>query len=146
MKKQLLIAYFASLSSLALIAQPNCGLWLNEVPLVADTAANTLYATLDPSIGTVLKATFRWDENKYSRVQIDDQLLENGVKDNAEVSNWMNNTTHTLTLTDNESHQWTLIFSTLPFLLVDCPMKEMSRTYSMTKGTEGHNKKFPGQS
>ena len=144
MKKQLLIAYFASLSSLALIAQSNCGLWLNEVPLVADTAANTLYATLDPSIGTVLKATFRWDENKYSRVQIDDQLLENGVKDNAEVSNWMNNTTHTLTLTDNESHQWTLIFSSLPFLLVDCPMKEMSRTYSMTKGTEGHNKKFPG--
>ena len=55
MKKQLLIAYFASLSSLALIAQPNCGLWLNEVPLVADTAASTIYATIEPGVGSTFK-------------------------------------------------------------------------------------------
>ena len=49
-----------------------------------------------------------------------------------------------LTIQNDESRQWTFVFSTLPFIVIDCPLKEMDRTYSMTKGTEGHNKKFPG--
>ena len=145
MKKRFLIACIVLLSSLTMMAQQrNCGLWLNEIPLVADTADNTMYANIEPSTGSTLKGTLRWDENRFTGVKLNDVVLENGKKGNVVVTNWMNNVASTLIITDSESKQWTLRFSTLPFVLLDCPMKEMDRTYSMTKGTEGHNKKFPG--
>ena len=145
MKKRFLIACIASISGLTMMAQQrSCGLWINEIPLVADTADNTIYATLEPGTSPTFKGTLRWDENRFTGVKLNDVILENGKKGNVEVSTWMNNAASTLIVTDSESKQWTLRFSTLPLVLLDCPMKEMDRTYSMTKGTEGHNKKFPG--
>ena len=144
MKKLLLISGIILLSNLALTAQRNCGLWLNEVPLVADTAANTIYATIEPDVGHTFKGTLRWDENRYSSVKFNDTVLENGIKGNLMATNWMMNAVNELTIENDESRQWTLVFSTLPFVVIDCPLKEMDKTYSMTKGTEGHNKKFPG--
>ncbi len=145
MKKRFLLAYIALLSGLTMMAQQrSCGLWINEIPLVADTIDNTIYATIEPSTGPTFKGTLRWDENRFTSVQLNDVALENGKNGNVEVSSWMDNVSSKLVITDSESKQWTLRFSTLPFILLDCPMKEMDRTYSMTKGTEGHNKKFPG--
>ena len=122
-------------------AQRNCGLWLNEVPLVADTAANSLYVTIEPGVGRALKGTLRWDGNKYGNVRLNDAVLENGKRGNLEVSDWTINTTNTLTV---EDRQWTLIFSTLPFVVIDCPLDEMSANYSITKGDENHTKKYAG--
>ncbi len=144
MKKLLLILGIILLSNLALTAQRNCGLWLNEVPLVADTAANTIYATIEPGVGGIFKGTLRWDENRFSSVKFNDTVLENGIQGNLVATSWMMNAVNELTIQNDESRKWTLVFSTLPFIVIDCPLKEMDRTYSMTKGTEGHNKKFPG--
>ena len=138
------IVSVALLSSLAAVAQRNCGLWLNEVPLVADTAANSLYATIEPRAGGALKGTLRWDESRYQSVTLNDAALENGKKGNLEVADWTLNASHTLTVTDAESRSWHLVFSTLPFLLIDCPLDEMSANYSITKGDENHTKKYAG--
>ena len=144
MKRLLVITGVILLSNLALTAQRNCGLWLNEVPLVADTAASTIYATIEPGVGSTFKGTLRWDENRFSSVKFNDTVLENGIQGNLVATSWMMNAVNELTIQNDESRQWTLVFSTLPFIVIDCPLKEMDRTYSMTKGTEGHNKKFPG--
>jgi len=144
MKRSLVILCVILLSNLTLTAQRNCGLWLNEVPLVADTASNTIYATIEPGVSSTFKGTLRWDENRFSSVKFNDAALENGINGNLVVTNWMMNATNELTIENGESRQWTFVFSTLPFIVIDCPLKEMDRTYSMTKGTEGHNKKFPG--
>ena len=82
MKRLLVITGVILLSNLALTAQRNCGLWLNEVPLVADTAANTIYATIEPGVGSTFKGTLRWDENRFSNVKFNGAVLENGIKGN----------------------------------------------------------------
>ena len=143
MRKLLLIS-FTLLSNLTLTAQRNCGLWLNEVPLVADTAGTTIYATVDPAVNGALIGTLRWDENLYDGIELNGVALENGTRNNLYVQNWSMNAVHALTVNNAENREWKLVFSTLPFVVIDCPLKEMDRTYSMTKGTEGHNKKFPG--
>ena len=125
-------------------AQRSCGLWLNEVPLVADTVGGTIYATIEPGIGHSLKGTLRWDESMHRGVTLGDVPLENGKQGNLEVPDWSMNATNTITIENDENRQWTLRFSTLPFVVIDCPLKEMKSTYSMTKGTEGHYIKFPG--
>ena len=125
-------------------AQRSCGLWFNEVPLVADTAANTIYATIDPGISHTLKGTMRWDESLYGSVKLNGQALENGKQGNLVVAEWANNATNTLTIESGESRQWSLIFSTLPFVVIDCPLDEMSKNYSITKGDEDHTKKYAG--
>lgn len=125
-------------------AQRSCGLWLNEVPLVADTAANTLYATIEPGITHTLKGTLRWDESLYCSIRLNDQVLENGKQNNLVVAEWANNAPNTLTVENGESRQWTIIFSTLPFVVIDCPLNEMTANYSITKGDENHTKKYPG--
>lgn len=122
-------------------AQRNCGLWLNGVPLVADTAANSLYVTIEPGVGRALKGTLRWDENKCGDVRLNDAVLENGKRYNLAVTDWTASSTNTLTVGDR---QWTLIFSTLPFVVIDCPLDEMSANYSITKGDENHIKKYAG--
>ena len=110
------IVCLAVFANLAVSAQRDCGLWLNEVPLVADTAANSLYATIEPIVSQSLKGTLRWDESRYQSVQLDDAVLENGKRGNLVVSDWTANVAKTLTVGDK---QWTLIFSTLPFVVMD---------------------------
>lgn len=141
MKNRMFIVCLAVFANLAVSAQRDCGLWLNEVPLVADTAANSLYATIEPIVSQSLKGTLRWDESRYQSVQLDDAVLENGKRGNLVVSDWTANVAKTLTVGDK---QWTLIFSTLPFVVIDCPLDEMSANYSITKGDENHTKKYPG--
>lgn len=133
----------ALLSSLAATAQRDCGLWLNEIPLVADTAANTIYATIEPRVSHELKGTFRWDEKRYYSIKMNDVVLVNGEKGNVDISDWTINGHNTLTI-DYDTKQWTLVFSTLPFIVIDCPLEEMSANYSITKGDENHTKKYPG--
>jgi hypothetical protein len=72
---------------------------------------------------------------------LDDAVLENGKRGNLVVSDWTANVAKTLTVGDR---QWTLIFSTLPFVVMDCPLDEMSANYSITKGDENHTKKYAG--
>ena len=144
MKRYIFIACAVLLSGITAKAQRNCGLWLNEVPLVADTTASTIYATIEPGVGPALKATFRWDERLYSSVKLNDTPLENGKQGNLDITDWSATASHSLTIENEESKQWKLVFTTLPLVVIDCPLKEMDKTYSMTKGTEGHTKKFPG--
>ena len=125
-------------------AQRNCGLWLNEVPMVADTAANKIYATIEPRITKELKGTMRWDEGRYSDVSLNGITLENGKRGNIELSDWSANTINTLTITDSESKQWTLIMSTLPFIVIDCPLNTVVENYSISKDDENHYIKYPG--
>ncbi|MBO7098477.1 MAG: CotH kinase family protein [Bacteroidaceae bacterium] len=125
-------------------AQRSCGLWLNEVPLVADTAANSIFATIEPRFDCSLKGTLRWDESLYSSVSLNDTPLENGKRGNLELADWTANATNTLAITDGESKQWKLVVSTLPFVVLDCPLDEMSANYSITKGDENHTKKYAG--
>lgn len=133
----------ALLSCLATTAQRDCGLWLNEIPLVADTAANKLYVTIEPGVSKSLKGTLRWDEKKYYSIKLNDVILENGKKGNLDISDWTINAQNTLTI-DYDSKQWTLVFSNLPFIVIDCPLEEMSANYSITKDDENHTKKYPG--
>ena len=140
----LTLSFTLTFFSLCAFAQRDCGLWLNEVPLVADTAANSLYATIEPRVGRALKGTLRWDENRFSSVQLNDAVLENGKRGNLDLADWSVNTTNTLTVTDSESKQWKLVFSTLPFLVIDCPLEELSANYSIMKDDENHYRKYPG--
>lgn len=144
MKKLLLLICLALLSCFTAKAQRIFGLWLNEVPLVADTAALKLYATIEPHASRALKGTLRWDASLYQGVKLNGVALENGKLGNLSISDWQATEANKLTVVNAENKEWTLIFSTLPFLVIDCPLDEMDKTYSMTKGTEGHNKKFPG--
>ncbi len=144
MKRRLLITAIAIFSLAAGKAQRDCGLWLNEVPLVADTSANCLYATIEPGVGRALRGTLRWDESRYDGIQLNGIALENGRRDNVDISDWSAGASNTLVVSDSVSRQWTLVFSTLPFVVVDCPLDEMSKAYSISKDAEGHTKKFPG--
>ena len=113
MKGKVFLACVALLSSFAVSAQRSCGLWLNEVPLVADTAANSIYVTIEPCTGQVVKGTLRWDEERYAGVQVDGVCIENGTRGNFAVSDWTNKTSHTLTFTGDENHPWKLFFSSI---------------------------------
>ncbi|MBQ7571054.1 MAG: CotH kinase family protein [Bacteroidaceae bacterium] len=142
MKGIIFAAGVALLQSLAATAQRNCGLWFNEVPLVADTAANRLYVTIEPNVGTALRGTLRWDESRVVGVRFGDTALENGKQDNLELSDWTANAAPMLTVGDRE---WTLVFSTLPFVVIDCPLEEMSANYTIVKGDPQHTRKYPGR-
>ena len=135
---------YISLMPLTAYGQRSCGLWLNEIPLVADTAANCLYATIEPCSGQVVKGTLRWDETRFTGIQLNGQVLENGKRGNLEVSEWMNNAANMLTVTDDADRQWTLRFSSLPLVVIDCPMEEMAANYALSKDNENHTKKYPG--
>lgn len=142
--KKLIIICVALFSFLGARAQRDCGLWLNEVPLVADTAANSLFVTIEPNVGSALKGTLRWDENRYQSIKLNDTTLENGKSGNLVIPDWTVNAAYTLTVTNSESKQWTLVFSNLPFIVIDCPLEEMSANYSISKDDENHTKKYPG--
>ena len=142
--KRLIYFLFALMVFNELWAQRSCGLWLNEVPLVADTAANSIFATIEPRVDCSLKGTLRWDESLYSSVSLNETPLENGKRGNLELADWTVNATNTLTITDGESKQWQLVVSTLPFVVIDCPLSEIKANYSITKDDENHYKKYPG--
>ena len=142
--KRFIYFLFALMMFNELWAQRSCGLWLNEVPLVADTAANSIFATIEPRVDCSLKGTLRWDESLYSSVSLNDTPLENGKRGNLELVDWTVNATNTLTITDGESKQWQLVVSTLPFVVIDCPLSEIKANYSITKDDENHYKKYPG--
>ena len=142
--KKLIIICVALFSFLGARAQRDCGLWLNEVPLVADTAANILFVTIEPNVGSALKGTLRWDENRYQSIKLNDTTLKNGESGNLDIPDWTTNAAYTLTVTNDESRQWTLVFSNLPFIVIDCPLEEMSANYSISKDDENHTKKYPG--
>lgn len=143
--KKFLFSIGLFLMSLSATAQRDCGLWLNEVPLVADTAAGKLYVTLEQGISHYLSATLRWDTARYTGAQINDQTLSNATRGNLHVNDWTHDAvTLTLTDTDSVNHPWQLVFSNLPFIVLDCPIDSMMRFYSVTKGTEGHTRKFGG--
>lgn len=130
--------------SVAAMAQRDCGFWLNDVPLVADTAGGCIYATLDPGVSTTLKGTLRWDANRYDTIKLNDVPLVNNLQGNMQVPHWSNDTTNHLTVINSENRRWRLVFSTLPFVVMDCPLSEMIQTYSITKGDPNHTVKFPG--
>ena len=142
--KKLIIICVALFSFLGARAQRDCGLWLNEVPLVADTAANSLFVTIEPNVGSALKGTLRWDENRYQNIKLNNTTLKNGESGNLDIPDWTTNAAYTLTVTNDESRQWTLVFSNLPFIVIDCPLEEMSANYSISKDDENHTKKYPG--
>lgn len=143
MRNPLIIICIAMLSGMAASAQRNCGLWLNEVPLVADTAANTIYATIEPGVGKALKGTFRWDKDRYYSIKVNDVVLVNGEKGNLDIPDWTMNADNTITI-DYDFKQWKLVFTPLPFVVIDCPLEDMSANYSISKGDENHTKKYPG--
>lgn len=143
MKRFLLfICYFISVSFV--FAQRNSNLWLNEVPLVVDSASQKIYITLEPTALRTVTGTLRWNEEVFSHVKLNTVELENAQRNNFHISDWSSDTPNTLTLVDNQSKDWTLVFSTLPFVLIDCPLSEMSKNYSTVKGDENHTKKYPG--
>ena len=144
MKKILIITWMALVSFLGAKAQRDCGLWLNEVPLVADTAANSLFATIEPNVSHNLKGTLRWDDSRYQSIKLNDVTLENGKTGNLDIPDWTLNAANTLTVTNSECRQWTLVFSNLPFVVIDCPLEEMSANYSISKDDENHTRKYPG--
>ena len=144
MRHPLIIICVVLLSGMTAKAQRNCGLWFNEIPMVADTVSNSLFITIEPRVSHALKGTLRWDENRYQEIRLNDVPLENGKKDNLEVPDWTVNASNTLTVTNGEDKLWTLVFSTLPFLTIDCPLDEMSANYAITKGDENHTRKYPG--
>lgn len=144
MKNTLLIWCVTLLTGMAAKAQRDCGLWLNEVPLVADTAANNLFATIEPRMNKTFKGTLRWDESRYSGVSLNGTALENGLQGNVDLTDWTADATNTLTITDSESRQWKLVCSTLPFVVVDCPLQTITDNYSISKDDENHYIKYPG--
>ena len=137
----MLVALF---SGYDVMAQRNCGLWFNDVPLVADTAANIIYVTVEPCVNNALKGTLRWDESLYGGIEYNGAPLENGNANNLYVTDWSMSAVNTINVLNAEDRQWTLIFSTLPFVLIDCPLDDMSANYSIMKGDENHVRKYPG--
>ncbi len=97
---------------------------LNQVPILADSVAQKLYITLEPTAPAQLKATLSWDA-AYTAAQLNGQPLT-ATKHNFIVDDW-HKSTHSLTLTDakgNES-QWTLVFTTLPLLIIEAQQEKL---------------------
>ena len=118
----------------------SCGLWLNEVPLVADSTAGRMYATLEPEADYALKGTMRWDGEVYQSVVLNGNELSAG-QGNFSVNDWSDRTVNTLTLTDRDGSQreWKMVFTTLPLVLIESDQKEL---YELWKRYD-HDIKYP---
>lgn len=129
-----------SICSVGIAQKRYCGLWLNEVPLVADSTAGKLYATLEPEADYALKGTMRWDEELYRSVVLNGIELIAG-HGNFAVNDWSDRTVNTLTLTDNDGslHEWKMVFTTLPLVLIESDQKEL---YELWKRYD-HDIKYP---
>lgn len=129
-----------SICSVGIAQKRYCGLWLNEVPLVADSTAGKLYATLEPEADYALKGTMRWDEELYRSVVLNGIELIAG-HGNFAVNDWSDRTVNTLTLTDNDGslHEWKMVFTTLPLVLIESDQKKL---YELWKRYD-HDIKYP---
>lgn len=131
--KKLITSVFLC-SSLFAFGERNSHLWLNNVPVVADSSAMKMYITLDPEVSSSLTGTLRWDSNVYSSVALNGTALASDSS-NFNVADWSANTENTLTLDEKE---WKLVFSTLPFVLIEANQSEL---YEVWK--EDNDKKSP---
>lgn len=102
-----------------------CHIWLNEVPLVADTLDSKLYITLEPQANTSLTGTLRWDTSIYNKVELNGHELQE-TQNNFMVEGWEESNCHKLTITKGEEvKEWTLAFTTLPIILLEANQAEL---------------------
>lgn len=133
--KNIITSFFLICSSLFTFAgERNSHLWLNNVPVVADSSAKKLYITLDPEASGSLTGTLRWDSDVHSSVALNGTALASDSS-NFNVADWSANAENTLTVDKNE---WKLVFSTLPFVLIEANQEDL---YTVWK--EDHDKKSP---
>lgn len=123
-------------ASLGIEARPQARLWLNEVPLVADSTAGKLYVSLEPEACDALQATLRWDDTEIKGVRLNSTDLT-GKEGNFTLDNWTTGQ-HTLTVTtDKETRTWTVVFTTLPLVVIDITQSEL---WSLRQETDNNTK------
>lgn len=109
---------------LSTLARPQAHLWLNEVPLVADSTAGKIYVSLEPEACDALQATLRWDDTEIKGVKLNTTDLTN-KEGNFTLDNWTAGE-NTLTVTTNkETRTWTVVFTTLPLVVIDITQAEL---------------------
>lgn len=102
---------------LPLTLQAATHLRLNGVPLVADSVAGKIYASLEPQTADNLQATMQWD-GEVQGVQLDGLALTDAAQ-NFTVEAWPTSA-HTLTVaTAKETRSWEMVFTTLPLIVID---------------------------
>ncbi len=106
-------------------AQRNSGLWLNEVPLVADSSTHKLYVPIEPAQAYALKGCLRW-ENKGTKVSLNGTALTSNIAGNFQINDWRKESQNILKVNDLE---WKLIFTTLPVLLLEADQKDLYEVY-----------------
>lgn len=99
----ILLSLFAALP----ITGRDFHLSLNQVPILADSVAQKLYITLEPTAPAQLKATLSWDA-AYTAAKLNGQPLT-ATPRNFVIDDW-HKPTHSLTLTDAKGGEsrWTL--------------------------------------
>lgn len=108
----------------------SCHLWLNEVPLVADTVAGKIYATLEPNAAFSLRGTLRWDSETYDSVAVNGKVIDNAFG-NFAVNDWSASTDNKLSLySKGEAKEWKMVFTTLPIVLLEA---NQSKLYEVWK-------------
>ena len=133
MKRAFSLIIISCVSLLSLAAERNCNLWLNGVPLVADTTELKLYVTLEPHADTSLQATLQWNDSLYNKVLLDGTELDTGNQ-NFSLPDWSARDTHTLTICQgDETRRWQLVFTTLPIILIEA---NQARLYDIWKQDE----------
>lgn len=131
--------FFSILSFLCVHAGvPNTGLYLNNVPLVADSTAGKIYITLEPETADLLRGTLTWDKELIKSVSLNNENISDKTG-NFIVNNWFSSE-NTLTVnTSKETRTWDVVFTTLPLVLIDITQEEL---YRLRKET-GKEKKHP---
>lgn len=125
MRKFFIISLLLCFSLLGFGSERSCHLWLNEVPLMADSTDSKLYITLEPQTGASILGTLRWDDTIYNKVLLDDVALTAGTG-NFRIPDWSGPTPHTLSLYQGEAlRQWQLVFTTLPLILIEANQSKL---------------------
>lgn len=132
MKKRLTVASFSAILLFCLILnvktasaqQRDFNLWLNDVPLVADSSANKLYVTIEPEAAYMLKGKLKWNS------EVLDKVIFKGVElvqaSNNFSVDWSLNT-NTITITDKKGEEitWKMVFTTLPIVMLESDQDEL---------------------
>ena len=126
MKRIYLFLALAAVGMCAMAQERSCGLWLNEVPVVADTSEIKMYVTLEPEADRALKGTLKWDETRFQKVALNGAEVQKGMG-NFALTDWSDATTNTLMVTDAEGKEtiWTLAFTTLPIILLEANQSDL---------------------
>lgn len=116
----ILLSLFAALP----ITGRDFHLSLNQVPILADSVAQKLYITLEPTAPAQLKATLSWD-TAYTAAKLNGQPLT-ATPRNFVIDDW-HKPTHSLTLTDAKGGEsrWTLVFTTLPLFVIEAQQEKL---------------------